>query len=337
MFVKMTLVMVTIISITFFGISTLSGHPSPISPAVLATTVIPSGPTIQSTPVISTPSASTTKAAVGDNKLFLPSLWSYIAPTITPSPTVTTTPVPPANGIFVNHSSVAQFASIPNDKILAASNLRMLFMHKSVGEGISLFMDCLQGTLWQCDSDPKYDRSKWNWPLFESTNNSDNFAFKKAAFDNAVNSQNGSYDVFGYKLCYIDNMDGSISAQDKFTQYRDEMLALEAQYPTKRFIWSTQALWAETDSNADSQTGQTIQTYNTLVRSYAYANGKILFDIADIESHTNDGTACYSTSTEALCGIYSDGGSGGHQNQDGYIRSAQAVWVLMAKIAGWQP
>jgi hypothetical protein len=193
-------------------------------------------------------------------------------------------------------------------------------------------MDCLQGTLWQCDSDPKYDRSRWNWPLFAL----DNFAPKKAEFDSAVQSQSGSYDVFGYKLCYIDNMDGSISAQDKFTQYRDEMLALEAQYPTKKFIWSTQALFSDLNTQyADSAAAQTILAYNTLVRTYVYANNKIFFDIADIESHTNDGTACY-TGTEALCDIYS-GDNVGHQNEAGYIRSAQAVWVLMAKIAGWQP
>lgn len=340
MFVKMTLVLVTIISITFFGISTFSGHPLQINPAAVAATVVPSDPVTKSTPVISTPSASTTRAALGDNKLFLPALWSFILPTVTPSPTVTpvptvtTTPIPPANGIFVNHSSVAQFASIPNDKILAASNLRMLFMHKSVGEIINLYLDCLQGlNNWGCDSDPKYDHGKWNWPLFAQ----DNFAPKKTEFDSAVQSQNASYDVFGYKLCFIDDMTGTLTPQDKFTQYRNEMLALETQYPTKKFIWATQALWAA-ESTYPYRDELGIQTYNNLVRDYAYANNKIFFDLADIESHAEDGTACYSPSGhEALCSVYTNQGDDGHPNTIGSIRLAQAVWVLMAKIAGWQP
>jgi lysophospholipase L1-like esterase len=80
------------------------------------------------------------------------------------------------------------------------------------------------------------------------------------------------------------------------------------------------------------------ENFNQQLRAYAQANGKILFDIADIGSHRPDGTPCFDifdNGFEALCGDYTQ--DGGHLNGLGSQRMAKAVWVLMARLAGWVP
>jgi hypothetical protein len=84
-----------------------------------------------------------------------------------------------------------------------------------------------------------------------------------------------------------------------------------------------------------------------------------LFDVADIESYTDLGAACYDNrdgiqycsqntgecennpddhkSFPALCQDYTTELNGGHLGSvsGGGIRIAKGFWVLMARIAGW--
>jgi hypothetical protein len=93
------------------------------------------------------------------------------------------------------------------------------------------------------------------------------------------------------------------------------------------------------------------------MRQYASANGKILFDVADILSHDPYGNPCYDNldgvaydngnnsedhpddgvARLATCQHYTTEVEGGHLGSvsAGSIRVAKAFWVLMARIAGW--
>ena len=113
-----------------------------------------------------------------------------------------------------------------------------------------------------------------------------------------------------------------------------DLEALEDQLPETEFIWWTMALarWSAPHH----------EEFNQQLRTYAITNGKILFDIADIESHLPDGTPCTGVDQnenpndiEALCDAYTDEPIGGHLNAQGSLRMSKAMWVLMSILAGW--
>jgi hypothetical protein len=94
------------------------------------------------------------------------------------------------------------------------------------------------------------------------------------------------------------------------------------------------------------------------MRQFAAERGKVLFDVADILSHTPDGVPCYDNRDGvrysngnrsedypddgeqylAICPQYATETDGGHLGSvaAGKIRVAKAFWVLMARIAGWK-
>jgi hypothetical protein len=95
------------------------------------------------------------------------------------------------------------------------------------------------------------------------------------------------------------------------------------------------------------------------MREYVRANNKYLLDVADIESHDPWGNPCFDNrdgvaysaggasenypndgvNLPALCQHYTREADGGHLgNPDvGKIRLAKAFWILMARVAGWNP
>lgn len=215
-----------------------------------------------------------------------------------------------AQGIVADHEATV-LSSIPDSALPGAAALRLLVRHASVGGNINSGLDALQS------SNAKYNRSNW---IFENRGNPG----WQAKVDDLVSqtaSRSGSFDVLTMKLCYIDT--GA-----SYTYYRDKMLLLETTYPTKRFVWWTMPI---------QTTGNTArQTYNDQVRAYATANGKILFDIADIESHNAAGEKRTDASGREI--MWDEWTSdGGHLSSAGAQRVASALWWLMARLGGWDP
>lgn len=122
--------------------------------------------------------------------------------------------------------------------------------------------------------------------------------------------------------------------QDRYRPKADiyDMEQFFSQHPDKIFI-----LW--TSSLARVIGNQTSYEFNNQMREYALSNNKILFDVADIESHNPDGVECTYNGYPAICPEYTSERSGGHLGSmsTGKIRIAKAMWVLMARIAGWVP
>jgi hypothetical protein len=215
-----------------------------------------------------------------------------------------------AQGFAVDHTATA-LASIPDAALGPAASLRLLLRHASVGGNINSGLDALRS------QNAKYDRSRW---ILQNRGNPgwqakvDDLVAQAAAYAS-------SYDVLTMKFCYIDS-DAS------FTYYRDKMLQLETGYPAKRFVWWTMPI--ETSGNVARQ------TFNDLVRTYARANGKVLFDIADIEAHNAAGQKRTDGSGyEILWPEWTS--DGGHLSTAGAERVASAWWWLMARLGGWDP
>ncbi len=215
-----------------------------------------------------------------------------------------------AQAIVSDHTTT-DVAAIPDAAIANAAALRLLVRHASVGGNIDSGLDALH------TANARYDRSLWD---FQSRGNPG----WQAKVDDLVAqaaAQGSSFDVLTMKFCYID-------PNASFTYYRDALLGLEATYPTKRFVWWTIPI--ETSGNTNRQ------AFNDLVRAYAAANGKVLFDVADIESHDAAGVKRVDGSGREI--MWDEWTSdGGHLNAAGSQRVASALWWLMARVAGWNP
>lgn len=266
---------------------------------------------------------------------------------------------PPGNHIVIDHTSVDLFSEIPDDYIVAARQMRMLFRHASVGYNISRGLDCLWNYFpdqpdpnWRppgCDRgldpgqivyDPKYDRSNWVFEYHQPLpNQNPGWWIKIDLFVDRIDNltPDEPYDVAGFKFGFVDQDPNHDISENFFfdsPQYSDvtDLEALETRNPNITFMWWTMGLNKKEQPIAEA--------FNNEFRQYTTAHNKILLDFADISSHHPDGTPCYdliSGTTPALCDEYSDETLGGHLNALGRQRAAKAVWVMMAQIAGWTP
>jgi hypothetical protein len=135
------------------------------------------------------------------------------------------------------------------------------------------------------------------------------------------------FDVLMMKLCYIDALGDS---HPDWEYFRSRMEKLEADYPAETFVWWTIPL------TRDGQPGTDL--FNSQMRSYCAANGKVLFDIADVECHEADGTRLVNASgNEIISANYTKEIHAGHLNPTGRVHVASAFWYLMARTAGWDP
>jgi hypothetical protein len=227
--------------------------------------------------------------------------------------------------LIINHDTIAQFDSLSNTEIANAAALRVLVRHASVGWNIRSGLDKALST------NAKYNWSKWTW----QDRGNPGFTQKINDLITQTAQQKDAFDIFTMKLCYIDAYDSDFNA------YRQAMDSLEANaaYQSKSFIWWTMPIMTNESGNAVRY------EFNAQVRSYAAAHNKILYDIADIESHDPSGNfityAINGTPYEALYQAYTtDGGHLNATDANGYsvggTRAAKAFWVMMARIAQGQ-
>lgn len=262
-------------------------------------------------------------------------------------------PAQPAQvSIIVDHDDIAQFDSIPDEYIEAASRLAFLFRHASVGGNIDQGLDCLAdnsaGRPNYCDrglppgeivADPRYDRSNWDFEFHAPPPNPNPIWSNKARFfiERVDGLPANAYDVVGFKFGYVDGVPGSTIDNNFFvrsdaTTDIGDIEALAARHPDKTVMWWTMGL-------ARGVGTEDAASFNGQMRTYAASHAIALMDIADIQSHRPDGTPCVDNAgrgIEALCSDYTEETEGGHLNALGKQRMAKAVWIMMARLAGWQ-
>lgn len=301
------------------------------------------------------------------------STWPSLLPTPTPRPATRTpvsrpaAPAPPAataaprpaaaaGALIIDHTSIEAFDRIPDAYIAKAAALRLLHRHASVGQNISEGLDCLMNYFPDrprrpnyCDRgipadqiffDPKYDRTNWVYELHAPLPNPNPIWPNKVIFfaDRVNQAAPGEFDVVSMGFGYVDVIDGGNLDDDFFlaeatradSRTIHDLEALAAAHPDMIHVWQTLALARM--SSVDSQ------NFDRKMREYVSATGGILFDVADIESHRPDGTPCLDNrdlGVEAICQDYTTERNAGHLNALGKQRLAKAMWVLMARLAGW--
>ncbi len=212
-----------------------------------------------------------------------------------------------ASEYVVDHNST----ELSSTQLEAAAAVKIYLEHASVGGNISQGLDSIE------TSDSIYDRTNF---VFLSRGNP-GWQEKIDDFYTNITSDNptaSDYDALTMKYCYVDSA-------AEFEYYRDKMLALEEQYPDTVFVWWTMPIMTTGSDARDS--------FNHSVRSYCSDNNKILFDIADIESHSPEGVKqTDSNGYEIMYASYSS--DGGHLNAEGAERVAMAFWQLAFLISG---
>jgi hypothetical protein len=310
------------------------------------------------------------------------------------SVTPASTPLSGQAAIVVDRHAVVLFEHIPLEYLEAARNLKMMYADRSVGQNINAALDCLAAPSWEqsrayCRRD--YTGQGWEWKTFSADDlragavpevirfepdprlyDRSNWVFEAhmgtwyALTEDFITALAPRYvathDVLSYQLTYLNVGGGEpIPITDPELGYFSDnpdlftIADLEdfiAQHPDTTFIFWTTSL-------ARGIGTQTSTEFNDQMRRYAAEHGKILFDVADILSHTPDGQPCYDNRDgveycsatgncenhpddgfdyPAICQAYTTETEGGHLGSvsGGGIRVAKAFWVLMARIAGWE-
>jgi hypothetical protein len=300
--------------------------------------------------------------------IFMPivnkSVVTTVAPTPTsvgPTPSVTVSP--PGGGIVINHNSIALYDQIPAQYLNAAENLKFMFMDRSVGSNIYDGLVCLSAPTWIDSASicrrSYIDASLTDWKTYTLTDNpipaeilfpggnsaaNIEFLYGERTWEEDLSFFIQNYptyanrDIFTFEHNYLHVATGSTIDNVYFDPNYSgtniyDLVALESRYPNNTFVYWTTSL-ARTIGTQDAQ------SFNNQMRNWTAQNGKILLDIADIESHTPSGAACVNAQGyEILCANYTTETDGGHLGSvsAGKIQIAKAIWVMLAQIAGWQP
>ncbi|HLP77663.1 MAG TPA: LamG-like jellyroll fold domain-containing protein, partial [Candidatus Paceibacterota bacterium] len=214
---------------------------------------------------------------------------------------------------------------------------KWLFTHASVGGNMIEGMQTLHsanasryqlGTATAGDGSNVYPPPASTVPgtIYDAARGNPGWTAKFTMFDNAVRTlgwRSPKTDIAMDKLCYID--------QDANpTNYIAMMTTLETDFPGTVFVYATMPLESSANSANILRAG-----YNNFVRAHCQLNNRVLFDIADIESHDLSGNpVTFTNATKVYERMFSGYTSdGGHLNALGEQRVALGWYATAAAIA----
>jgi hypothetical protein len=270
-------------------------------------------------------------------------------------------PAGPDAGPVIDHSSLAAFHDLDPARLAAARDLRVLFIDHSVGENINQGLNCYAAASVAAAPNfckrfehvepalsadpawfsfgPQYDRARWVYQVGGSS-----YWREWPAYVDGLLQAQPDWDVVIMMPSYLVGPNGGWEPYE----------ALEAAYPDITFVHATSSLPRGVQSGTAAELR--MQQFNAEARAYALAHDKPFLDVADLLSHDYQGGACFDTrdgkqycsrpgtcenlpddgqDIPAICQHYTSELYGGHLGSvsGGMLRMAQAMWLLMARLA----
>jgi len=259
--------------------------------------------------------------------------------------TVATLPSQPSKKSFIINNANIDASIIPQTNLDKARSLDVLFNHQSTGYNILAGLDDMAG-----QNSTRYALNRISSPANTWYDTNDGVGdFTNGTNMDPQSKVNGFNDLLttgGYsshiqvafmKFCWIDFWQNTdYTGQQIWNMYQPVMQNLIAAYPNVTFVWVTAPLQSDPYNNEEFNNREHA-AFNDLLRQYITANGEILFDLADIESHDPNGTLIRDRSgyPALYSGYTTDGGHLDDAGNVGRDRVANAWWQMMAIISGW--
>jgi hypothetical protein len=228
-----------------------------------------------------------------------------------------------AETIIADHTAVWNFESIPQTVVdQIGSTFSIYYGHRSHGSQIITGLDMIES------DNPAYAKPSF-FTIIASIDD-ENMAWET--------NMRHRLDMGLYNIATMAWCEGcSEFTESEMNEYFVKFEQLEQDYPNVTFIYMT----GHMDGTG---IGGNVYARNNQIRNYCIANGKILYDFADIESYDPEGNYfpneteacgwCYdwcSTAECLLCGTCE------HSHCFNCHIKAKAFWWLLARIAGWVP
>jgi hypothetical protein len=249
--------------------------------------------------------------------------------------------------IVADHKAVAGFDMIPAQWLEAATKLTLYY------GGLSHGTQPLFGALAMMQEKPSYRVAIKQWELpdagdlpslrvnYYSMDATGYWSTSEGLEATKAAARTGLYSHSMFSWC------GEMSSNSKATvqQYLDTLNALESEFPSMRFIYMTGHA-----EYVDRWSGPELDRNNRMVRDYAVAHNKVLFDFYDIDTHDPSGkfhadatdacTWCSSWCSKhpADCKNLTTSewpSECGHSHPFNCNMKAKALWWMMARLAGW--
>lgn len=232
-----------------------------------------------------------------------------------------------AQGVIVDHRSVALFEQIPEPYLTAAADMAMVFVNRSVGANINEGLTCLgyetsdlaptsckrythivpafssPASEVQWSRAGGYRRTNWQyfgWPgtdIFPELPcgvDTGLWYNKLECFIRYVDQNPTRFRVYSYMNSYLE-VDTSSDISNPTTGYfaRQANRFDIGDFEAMEARYPTRIFVHHTTSLARGIGTQVSTDFNNQMRQYAIANNKYLLDVADIESHDPYGNPCY--------------------------------------------
>jgi hypothetical protein len=233
--------------------------------------------------------------------------------------------------IVINHTNFDWYNGQPQEIIDKVAAMKIYFAHASVGanimEGFATLhsSDSSEYPLAQESAGESPPAQMTNGMIYEHDRGNPGWSTKVKDFETSV--RNGwhypNVDISINKFCWID--------QDaKLATYLDSMSALEADFPDTKFVYFTMPYSTGTNANAVLRA-----KFNSELRTWIETeDNKLLFDLADIESHDPGGVQqTFTSQNKEYENLYTEYTfDEGHLNEEGKRRAVTGLYSLFGKL-----